>query len=716
MLPKLKTIHEIEGLTFWQTNDNKIGTGFEIEHCDLESDNSLEFSKKLTALIKNIQPHILARVHFKCFNSNSFDESISRSSAISKIGYRKNRIFFYINHLGTTFNIRNIKNIFSSQTDFSQEMVALIELKQIIVNSGFKITPLEKESIHQLFDMNYELIKTTKSLESNSESIGLIRLTKQSASDLSTSSLTDVMSKLNNFEISVSFKKLAEAHTKIILEKKLKQLSSQSDISSKIQSKETEDSIKNQFSRGTQLVEFEFFVIIKRSSQESLVRDMSQALTELSKFSDFKIESYGLPESYISIHPASNQHVTLLESDESMPAFMPLFLNTDNKVNITDRSLTLIRKDGSLSHFDLFSSDYNCFNSLIIGTSGKGKSVFTGLLTRSLLSDQNVNVIKVDVGGSHSKECELLGGTEFKMKLDEPSGINPFVVLKTKASDSEKIGILSKFLSVLILENGEAQFSKDLRSQVEDSIQAYIFHNPENPDLNDFFNFAHSFPRRSLLKRWVTGGIYETAFKTSHLHKTMSSRLRYYNFSQVFQASDPEFAQAGIAAVLAQFNIDSIQANGKRLVLVCDETPFFIKTCFEFFKFSTANVRKYGHAVVLISQLSTDFVVNGDFGIIENSPQRFLFGIDGKPSEYKERFNLTDEHLNTIQGLRAIPKEFSEVFLQTGNKGKKLIIKITAEEYWTLTTSQPDQIKIQKLRTAVPELSLDEVLKCLSIA
>jgi hypothetical protein len=49
------------------------------------------------------------------------------------------------------------------------------------------------------------------------------------------------------------------------------------------------------------------------------------------------------------------------------------------------------------------------------------------------------------------------------------------------------------------------------------------------------------------------------------------SRLRYYNFSQVFQASDPEFAQAGIAAVLAQFNIDSIEANGKRLVLICDE-------------------------------------------------------------------------------------------------------------------------------------------------
>jgi hypothetical protein len=193
----------------------------------------------------------------------------------------------------------------------------------------------------------------------------------------------------------------------------------------------------------------------------------------------------------------------------------------------------------------------------------------------------------------------------------------------------------------------------------------------------------------------------------------LSSLLRYYNFSQIFQAADPEFAQAGIAAVLAQFNMEMLKFDGRRLVLICDETPFFIKSCFDFFKFSTANVRKYGHAVVLISQLSTDFIVGGDTGIIENSPQRFLFSTDGDEHLFQERFNLTTNHMNEIKNLRSIVGVFSEVLLQTNEVARKLKVKVTPEEYWRLTTSRVDKEKILNLLKAVPGLSMREAINCL---
>jgi hypothetical protein len=183
----------------------------------------------------------------------------------------------------------------------------------------------------------------------------------------------------------------------------------------------------------------------------------------------------------------------------------------------------------------------------------------------------------------------------------------------------------------------------------------------------------------------------------------------------VFQASDPEFAQAGLAAVLAQFNIETLKNDGKRIVLICDETPFFIKSCFDFFKFSTANVRKFGHAVVLITQLSTDLIVNGDTGIIENSPQRFLFSVDGDVSNYQSRFGLNDLQMKTIKNLKAIPQKYSEVFLQTGDTGRKLRIEITKKEYWELTSSLQDRTRLSQLRKAVPSLSLKEAITCLSI-
>lgn len=715
MLPKLKAIHEIGDLSFWQTTCGKIGTGFELIPYDLESEDFNEFSQRLSAFIKQLDPNIIARVHFESSYSPKRAEGISRSDAINQLGYKSNRFYFYINHVGGDFNFQSLKSLFVQKTEYSRELQSLIKLKDTIQNFGFKISPLSKDIISKLFEYKLDLIKTTKSIESDTESIGVIRLLKQSNAEIDHLSLNNALSKIQNFQVTVSFRTQSEAKTKILLEKKLKQLQSQNDISSMTQATHTAESIHYQFSQGLRFVEFEFLVLFKRVSQNELFKDMSSALTELNRFADFKIESYGLAESFVASHPGSNQHVILLESDQAMSLHLPLFVKNDTDQILNSRSLTLFREDQTLSHFDLFNPNYNCFNTLIIGSSGKGKSVLTGLLTQSLLTDKNIQIIKVDVGGSHSKECEFFGGVEYKMKLNEPSGINPFDVIHIQASDSEKIGILSKFLSVLILENGETQFSKDLKSQIEESIQTYIGLLPENPDLQDFYNQLKEFPRKNLLKRWVKGGVYESAFKRTTSDKTSSKQLRYFNFSQVFEAADPEFAQAGIAAVLAQFNMDCISANGKRLVLICDETPFFIKSCFDFFKFSTANVRKYGHAVVLISQVSTDMIVGGDSGIIENSPQRFLFSTDGSLKEYQERFNLSDQHMKTVGELMSIPKVLSEVFLQTGSSGKKLRIQITADEYWKLTTSQPDQQKIQKLRQAVPELKLSEALKCLSL-
>lgn len=715
MLPKLKSIIEVENLSFWQTTDGKVGTGFEIQPCDLEVNDPSEYSLKLTTFIKNMNPNILGRVHCKCLQSNDFNEPVSRNKDISTLGFKENRVVFYLNYLGNAFDLKNLKNLFKEKTDFSNEIQTLLDLKKTIENSGFKINPISKDEVESLFDIKYDLIKTVKTIESATQSIGVIRLIKQSPRDLDLSSLAKVINNLSDFEISISFKKLSESYTKLILEKRIKQLSSQNDISSDLQLKETEDSILNQFSRGTQLVEFEFLVVLKRPSQEKLLKDLSTFVVELNKFSDFKIETYGLAESYIAVHPASNQHVTLLESDEVLPAFIPLFSYSDAENSIATRSLTLTRENGSLSHFDLFNPAYNCFNALIVGTSGKGKSVLTGLLTKALLNDPNVNVIKVDVGGSHSKECELFGGTEYKLRLDQASGINPFLILKSSASSSEKIDILSKFLSVLVLETGEADFSKDIKSQIEDSVLEYIDSKPQKPNLDDFYLMAKGFPRRSLLKRWVNGGVYESAFKETENKSLGTERLRYYNFSQIFNAADPELSKAGIAAVLAQFNMDAIEAKGKRIALICDETPFFIKTCFEFFSFSTANVRKYGHAVVLICQLSSQFVVDEKTNIIDNSPQRFIFSIDGNPQDFKERLNLNDHQFERIENLSSTPGVLSEVIFQSGHSAKKFVIKITPEEYWALTTSQTDQLKIQKLKAAVPELSLEEALRCLSI-
>jgi len=722
MIPVLASIEKVNDISIWHTTDGKSGIGFEISPCDLECDDHVKYHEKLFNLIRNLDPNILGRIKLSVSNEHDFRDNTSRKEAISTIGYTQKSVQLYLEICSEPEIVKKAKSFLLKETQ-DKDLKALIEVYEIVKKSGLKIKPLNDQDIYNLF-LNTKLIwqKCSSSICNGYEHTGIIRLIKPSTEVISEESLAKIYNFIPKpFNIHLSFQKVDAAKIKIELERKLKQANSNTTLNptNDLLKESTISTITDAVKNGSHFFNYEFILTLERSNEAHLLSDLKQSLNALNSFADFQIESFGATPNFLSTLVGNSQHLPLKEIDEVLPLFMPVwFFGESENTKSNKKSLMLHRSDRSLFDFDLFNSNYSVFNSLIIGTSGKGKSVLTGLLTQALLNDPQVSVIKLDVGGSHSKECELLKGTEFKLQLNSPSGINPFLItLNTNISDSEKIGILSRFLMVLIQEQGEFNFSKDLRSQIENNVQCYLA-KAQNPSLQEFYDLTLDFPRRNLLRRWVLGGVYESAFADvpNSLPKLDSTRLRYFNFSQVFQASDPEFAQAGLAAVLAQFNVETLVNKDKRIVLICDETPFFIKSCFDFFKFSTANVRKFGHAVILITQLSTDLIVNGDTGLIENSPQRFLFSLDGDINAYQSRFNLTSDQITSIKSLKSIPKEFSEVLLQTSDTGRKLKIQITPQEYWALTSSKEDQKKLEKLRNHMPELSLKEAIQCLSIA
>lgn len=720
MIPVLSHIEQIDDLSIWKTTDGKSGIGFEITPCDLECDNREEYHRKVFGLIRSLNPNILGRVKLSVTDNKKQSDLNSRTEAISEIGFTTKSLQLYLETTAEPEIIKRAKSLFSKNVT-DKDTSALLEVYEIVKKSGLQVQPIGDDFIKSLF-LDTKLIwqKCSASVCNGYEHTGIVRMIKPSNEEISEEQMAKLFNKLPKpFNVHFSFQKIDAAKIKIELERKLKQSASDKSLNptNDLLKESTISTISDAVKNGSQFFNYELIFSFERTSENELFEDLKQGFNVLNSFADFQIETFGVTPNFLATKVGNSQHVPLKEIDDIIPLFMPVWFFGETTDHPGQRSLMLHRLDRSLHAFDLFNSNFNVFNSLIVGTSGKGKSVLTGMLTQALLNDPNVAVIKLDVGGSHSKECELLDGQEFVLQLNTPSGINPFLITKQiELSESEKIGILSRFLMVLIQEQGELLFSKDLRSKIEECIQVYLS-NAKNPSLQEFYDLMADFPRRNLLRRWVSGGVYEKAFASStESTNIQTSRLRYYNFSQVFQASDPEFAQAGLAAVLAQFNVETLINKDKRIVLICDETPFFIKSCFDFFKFSTANVRKFGHAVILITQLSTDLIVNGDTGIIENSPQRFLFSIDGDLNDYQARFNLTKPQISSIRSLKAIPKEFSEVFLQTSDIGRKLLIKITKKEYWALTSSKQDREKLEKLRSYIPNLSLTEAIKCLSIA
>lgn len=720
MIPILNTFINENGLTIFNTTDNVFGIGFELRCCDIESDDTDSFNHKLLSVIRALPANALARVKLK-FSSKPVEELNSpRSSEAAEIGYMNRSCVFFI-EIGSHVGIGNmlLKNFIFKNSDRAIE--SLLEIKSIIEQSGLLAKPLDETELKKYFlETNSNWRKTDNSVFDGKSHTGIIRLVKPKSDPISIHSLSNILRQINkDLTIDVCFRKIDSGKTKLELERRLKQTkNNKNDPTLQAMQDATVTLIQDSLSSGANVVDYEFIISLTRENTESLNNDLKNIEIVFNNFADFKVETFGASPSWYATLIGNDIHVPLKELDNVFTSFLPIWIKGEVTKPISNtRALAMLRQDNSLYHFDLFNQSYSVYNSLIIGTSGKGKSVLTGLISQALLKDSGISIIKLDVGGSHSKECELHGGHEFKFQLNQPSGINPFRILKdNEVSDSDKIGILSRFLTILILEQNEAFIAKTLRAQIEESVSKYI-QTCGTPSLNEFYNKITEFPRRNLLKRWVKGGVYENAFSVGNLdEKTSDQQLRYYNFSQIFQASDPEFAQAGIAAVLVQFNYESLKTKNSRIILICDETPFFIKSCFDFFKFTTANVRKYGHAVILITQLSTDLVVNGDTGIIENSPQRFLFSVDGDINEFQKRFQLTSENIKTLKALKSVPKIQSEVLLQTSEYSKVLTIKITKEEYWKLTSNKQDKEKLDGLLKHVPNLTLKEAIKCLSIA
>lgn len=721
MIPVLSHIENYSDLNIWKTRDGKCGIGFQILPCDLETDSPHLYHQRLVGLLRQLNTNILARIKLSSINTNEVFEDCSRSDSVATIGYSKYSVQLIVEVQSEPVILKNIRNYLKNNESSDQGLKLLLEAYQLVKLSGLSARQLNAGKLEKLFITNHSSWKKCDgSVHTGSSRFGVVRLVKPANFPISENILSEILQKLPKpYDIHLSFRKLNIASVKLDLERKLKQ--SLSDISvnptNEAIQQSTVDAIKTAVKDGSQFLEYELLITVERASESELSTALKESLNLLNTMGDFQIETFGSANSLLATLPGNSQHVTLRELDSVLPLMMPLWVSGEASLLKPQKgSLLLHRADKSVFDFNLFNANYSVYNTVVVGSSGKGKSVLTGLLTQSLLNDPDINIIKIDVGGSHSKECKLFGGREFVLELNKPSGINPFEIIQDKrVSDSDKISILSRFLTILIQEQGELIVSKELRSQIELAVGEYLTKS-KACSLQEFYELQKNFPRRSLLRRWVLGGVYENAFLGLKHNTSNEERLRYYNFSQVFQASDPEFAQAGLGAVLAQFNFETLINNKKRIVLICDETPFFIKSCFEFFKFSTANVRKFGHAVVLVAQLSSDLVVNGDTGIIENSPQRFLFSVDGNTKTYQERFNLSEDKTSQIKSLTAIPGQYSEVLLQTGDSSRKLKIEVTPEEYWALTSSKADRDKLQNLQAFVPGLTLKEAIKCLSLA
>jgi energy-coupling factor transporter ATP-binding protein EcfA2 len=515
---------------------------YELNMVDQESQEGVYQLEELKRLISRISPGDRLKFYLRSDVCHT-GINTSRDKAIEQIGRIEYRPFLVFESQSVTFGSLVRKYSFGKknwhpESKFRQKIESLELNGNSLVSKKLDL----KAFVGQTFgsQLQSQLILQRGLLGTTLGVSAILRLNKFKSNPINLETLSALKDQLKPpFLVCLSLSPYSREYSEALLRSRIGRSSSLESLQDQTRMADSEQDLQSVISDGERLFAIEMQILFFDKSEDDLKRSLSKAEASLSTLGDFEREHFGLRSCLKSMLPGNPQHNSLIEKQTLIPFFVPIFSRGGSSPSNSKRSLAIHRRDDSIDSFDLFDSRYDNYSACIFGKSGSGKSVLTNLLTRALHNDSSVKIIKIDVGGSHSKETRSLGGTEYKLSLDQPSGLNPFREATLCENREAAIGVLVSFLSVLILETGEAEVSKTIRGELESVLSEYLSSNPLSPSISDFYKFSARIPRKSLLKRWTNQGVFKNAFQECS-NVQVEERLRYYNFSEIFQASDPD--------------------------------------------------------------------------------------------------------------------------------------------------------------------------------
>ncbi|MGZ3769349.1 MAG: TraG/VirB4 family ATPase [Bdellovibrio sp.] len=723
MLPNIIDSVVINELTVISLSNGTLCVGFEIPILDAESENIDAVESELISYLGQTSNSIRIRFILDSFASHN-SEAHSRSQAINKIGYVDNRlyVFFEKDTNLLSLNFSSLKNFLKPSLFLEKEAKKFLTLFSTdgLKNIGCTLIPLSIDQYRTFLpNLDQQISNSSGCIHTGDKSLAIVKLIKQASHKISCLTFCQ-----NKDSLSLPYRYVVTLTTEPALktEKELRQNSNQAaagnDAVAANNYLKTQNVMNKVISNGAKFIHVESQFILTRATESLAKQSAFDLINIMRPLGHFYLESVGSYDAWKSTLLGEYPHYPFKEIDEVVPSYLPIFTYglSPLKRAFISSSLVLQRKDESLQGTSPFQEGYESYSACIIGLPGSGKSVLGNMITRALHYDESINIVKLDVGGSHNRETEMLGGIEYEFTIDKPGGFNPFSIINMAPKTKDLVQILATFLETLLREEQELFISKDLKADIEQSLQFYIDGKSESPSIDDFLNIAHDYiPRFKLLERWSSKGIYGNAFKETDNHVFSNNRLKYFNFSKISQALDGDFAQGGLASVMVAFNFDMLfNRNGRRFVFMADEVPVFIKRCFSFFDLSISNIRKYGDGFITIGQKTEHFIVEGK-SLLEASPSKFIFTVDAKDDVFSDRLGIDLSDVDSVRNLRRVQNKYSEVF-HIDNLGKRTYrIVLSPHEYWSYTSKKEDKDKIQNLLKAVPGLTIEEAIKCLSL-
>ena len=349
----------------------------------------------------------------------------------------------------------------------TNRLLRIRESKDSSFLGRLKAKPASSSFFKELYNLFKPLEVTCLGLKSSKGFLGILKLKNSGNYPLSLQSLPLALENLPKpLGFHIAIEKMSPVQGEKILRGKSREEAEGRGQVSFEKYRKAQKALSDVELAGEELFHYEVHITLKRLFEENLRRDMANSLKSLSSLGEWSLESFGAYPSLLALSPGSGLHYRLIEKSSSLKCFLPFFrfgasvLEDENKEeNEKARGLSLARgnliyhrRDLSLDTLNPFSKSYSNHTGVIIGKSGKGKSVFANLLTKSLFYDPLASIFLVDVRGSHKKTVKELGGRIYNIDIKNSSGLNP---LRHLVSDKDSIEIASHFMERLFLEETE---------------------------------------------------------------------------------------------------------------------------------------------------------------------------------------------------------------------------------------------------------------------
>ena len=698
---------------YWVSSSRVLGKSFSYSTLDLEIENNLEnlFDNFIKSLSQNVRVRLSL---FQEFSKNICFET-ERMKSLKQRNFLNTKCFIHFEHKNKISLKEALRKDFLKREESLQKRLSEIyeNLDESFLNK-LKLKPLSSSCFKNLYNLYKPISVSPVGLKNKKSHIGILKLKNSGNHLLSLYSLSTLIKQIPKpFGFHIVFKKISQANSDKLLKLKSREEAEGKGQVSFEKYQKTQSAISEVELGGEELFYIEVHLTLTRTLEDVLRRDIALSLKALSSLGEWSIENFGAYPSLLALSPGGKLHYKLLEKSSTLKCYLPFFRFGSNLTKSSNKKGNLIyhRQDLSLDEFNPFSQKYANHTGVIIGKSGKGKSVFANLLTKSLFFDEKTYIFLVDVKGSHKKTVEALGGKTYNIDIQNSSGLNP---LKNLSQSKESIEIVSHFIEKLLLEKEETSLVSEEKTLLEKNLIQFakkIKNNSSLKNLDHFYKFLEH-PKKEKLSRFIKESLNENIFKQT---KDLSiNRLLYFNFENISTASNSYLAKAIIASIMAEFSFKLLSKKPQeKVIFISDETPFFIKNSFNTFSLLSKNVRKLNGSLILLAQNSNDLIVNGDTSLIGNSEFKILFSCDETEEKFKETFSLTSDEFEKIKNLQTIKGHYSQFFIKDSIGSKIGFLRLSKEEY-IMSNTEPNFLhKVQKLQTLF-SISEDKALEVMN--